>query len=235
MSAPIHPNSRPNRQPNAHLNSNPTVTPTIDATTADEYRAQIEQVASFALRIHIDVADGQMTPEPLVPITDIWWPGGVRADIHVMYRRPLEHLAALIALGPQLVILHAESEGSFGLVADELHRHGIEAGIALLPDTPVAAIEPGLLLIDHVLVFSGDLGKFGGTADLALLDKVRQLKALKPQLEIGWDGGVNERNVRTLAHAGVDVLNVGGFIQKSKDPHAAYATLISELTGDING
>jgi ribulose-phosphate 3-epimerase len=206
-----------------------TIVPTIDAATADEYRAQIEHVANFALRLHIDTADGEMTPAPLLPIADVWWPGGVRADIHVMYKRPLEHLQALIALGPQLVIFHAESEGSFGQASAVLRKHGIEAGVALMQQTPVEAIEQGLHWVDHVLVYSGSLGIFGGTADMALLDKVRRLKQLKPQLEIGWDGGVNADNVRQLAEAGVDVLNSGGFIQKSDDPHAAYATLESEL------
>lgn len=210
--------------------AHPTVSPTVDAFTAEEFRTQIERIAGFAVRIHIDVADGSMTPEPLVPVADVWWPGGVRADIHVMYRQPLAHLPALVALGPQLVIFHAESEGSFALASEELHRHGIEAGVALLPETPVSVIESGLVHIDHVLVFSGDLGKFGGTADLGLLDKVKQLKALKPQLEIGWDGGINEQNIRTLANAGVDVLNAGGFIQNSKDPLAAYATLVGGLS-----
>jgi ribulose-phosphate 3-epimerase len=206
-----------------------SIVPTIDAATADEFQAQIKHVANFAVRLHIDVADGEMTPQALLPIADVWWPGGVRADIHVMYKRPLEHLQALVALGPQLVIFHAESDGSFAQASATLRKHGIEAGVALLQQTPVEVIEQGLMWVDHVLVYSGSLGTFGGQADLSLLDKVRRLKSLKPQLEIGWDGGVNADNVRGLAEAGVDVLNSGGYIQKAADPHAAYATLESEL------
>lgn len=208
-----------------------SIVPTIDATTADEFRKQISLVSNFAVRLHIDVADGEMTPQALVPINDIWWPGGVRADVHVMYKRPMAHLPALIALSPQLVIMHAESEGDFAKASEALHSHGIEAGVALLPETPVTLIESGLAFIDHVLIFSGTLGSFGGTADLALLDKVKYLKRLKPQLEIGWDGGVNEQNVRGLAQAGVEVLNTGGFIHKAQDPHLAYATLVAEING----
>jgi len=206
-----------------------TICPTIDAADAAEFEAQIKHVAMVAPRLHIDVADGSMTPNSLVPIADVWWPGGMRADIHVMQKRPLEHLPALIALGPQLVILHAEAEGDFLGFAETLHHHGIETGVALLPETPVETIVPGLDVIDHVLIFSGNFGSFGGTADLGLLEKVRQLRQLKPQLEIGWDGGVNDTNVRQLAEASVDVLNAGGFIQKAGDPEAAYATLRSAV------
>ena len=38
--------------------------------------------------------------------------------------------------------------------------------MALLPTTPVSAITPALHMIDHVLIFSGDLGHYGGQADL---------------------------------------------------------------------
>lgn len=56
---------------------------------------------------------------------------------------------------------------------------------------------------------------------------MKQLKDLKPELEIGWDGGVDEKNALPLVEAGVDVLNVGGFIQNSSHPESAYATLDS--------
>ena len=65
----------------------------------------------------------------------------------------------------------------------------------------------------------------GGQANLALLDRVRQAKKWKPSVEVGWDGGVNDHNIRQLADGGVDVLNVGGFIQKAAEPLAAYAKL----------
>jgi ribulose-phosphate 3-epimerase len=84
-------------------------------------------------------------------------------------------------------------------------------------------------LIDHVLIFSGDLGHFGGKANLSLLGKASELKALKPHVEIGWDGGVNEENALTLVNNGIDVLNTGGFIQRASDPASAYATLIEVI------
>jgi ribulose-phosphate 3-epimerase len=100
-----------------------------------------------------------------------------------------------------------------------------------MPETPVSYIEAGLQWVDHVLIYSGSLGTFGGQADLGLLTKVRQLRNLKPQLEIGWDGGVNDRNAAELVKAGVDVLNTGGFVHKAQDPYAAYATLEQVIDG----
>jgi ribulose-phosphate 3-epimerase len=203
----------------------PSICPTVTAAEPHAFREQIERIADFALRVHIDLSDGTLAPNTLIDFDRVWWPGGFRADLHVMSAEPFKHTKLYRALGPQLVIVHAEAKGDFGAFADEMHAHGIETGIALLPETSVEFIAPGLELIDHVLIFSGKLGSFGGQADPKLLEKVTQLKQLKPSLEIGWDGGINDRNARALVDGGVEVLNVGGFIQRSQSPSTAYEAL----------
>ncbi|HSX06886.1 MAG TPA: hypothetical protein VLG92_04140 [Candidatus Saccharimonadia bacterium] len=208
-----------------------TICPTITTDDPNVYKQQIEQTLSYAHRIHIDLADGMFTRNRLTEIEDVWWPGGVRADLHVMYERPFEHMEALLALRPQLIIVHAESEGDFMEFATAAHQYGIEVGVALLSETPVDAIQPALEVIDHVLIFSGNLGHFGGHADMSLLGKVQQLKDLKPRLEIGWDGGVNDKNAKLLAMGGVDVLNAGGYLHGAMAPGTAYATLKAAIEG----
>lgn len=206
------------------------ICPTIDAEDVDTYHRQVERVAPFVRRVHVDLGDGEFTPNTLVPIDQVWWPGGVRADLHVMYKRPFEHLESLVALGSQLIIVHAEAEGDFPGFVDYVHRHGIEAGVALLQNTPADTILPALELIDHVLIFSGNLGHQGNShADMQLLEKVKAIKTAKPGIEVGWDGGVDAHNIHTLAAAGVEVINVGGYIQQAADAHKAYETLVSAL------
>jgi len=200
-----------------------TICPTVTTDDLDEYQKQIEQSAEYAHRIHIDLGDGDFTRR-LTAVEDVWWPGGMQADLHIMFREPFLHVPAIAALRPQLVIVHAEAEGDFKAFAREMHRHGIEVGVALLQSTQPEAIAPALEYIDHVLIFSGDLGNFGGQADLRLLDKARVLRQLKPQLEIGWDGGANDQNVRLLAEGGIDVINCGGYLHGDK-PAEAYQRL----------
>lgn len=202
-----------------------TICPTVLAGSAEEYREQIERIARFATRVHIDLADGIFAPTKTIAVDDVWWPGGVRADLHVMYQKPFAHTELLLGLRPQLIIVHAEADGDFITFAETAHAHGVEVGLALKAETSPDAIKPALDLLDHVLVFSGNLGHFGGAANTHLLSKVLHLKQLKPSLEIGWDGGVNDQNAAILAAGGVEVLNAGGFIQHAADPAHAYETL----------
>lgn len=204
---------------------NASICPAILATYEEEYRRQVERVADFSTRLHIDYADGVFAPNKTVDVSGIWWPGGVRADVHVMHKRPIEVLDALIALSPQLVILHAEAEGDFITIAKQLHYHGIEAGVALLPRTPVSIIKAAIHVIDHVMVFSGDLGHYGGEVDMSLVDKAKEIRRLSHRIEIGWDGGVTDKNIQQLVEGGVEVVVSGGYILKATDPHVAYATL----------
>lgn len=202
------------------------ICPTVTAKEPHEYREQMERIADFAHRVHIDLADGVFADNKLINLAHIWWPAGVKADIHLMYEAIKPFTAQLIVLKPNLIIIHAEAVGNFYEIAKPFKQENIKVGVALLAHTPVTAIKPALKDIDHVLIFSGNLGHFGGKADLELLAKVKALKKLVPMLEIGWDGGINESNAKTLTAAGVDVLNVGGAIQRAVHPQKSYKALL---------
>jgi ribulose-phosphate 3-epimerase len=201
------------------------ICPTVTAFDTHEYRFQMERLEPFAQRLHVDFMDGVFAPTNSPPLDQVWFPDNIIIDLHLMYKRPSEYLHQVLAYKPSLVIVHAEAEGNFIEIASQLHKANIKTGVALLPESPPDLIAPALEYINHVLIFSGELGHFGGQVNLSLLEKVKLLKSLKQELEIGWDGGINNTNINTLIHNGIDVLNVGGYIQKSKDPAQAYATL----------
>jgi ribulose-phosphate 3-epimerase len=211
----------------------PVICPTVLAADKDSYRIQLETVANFGHRIQIDLSDGIFTPNKTIDVNEVWWPTGIKADIHLMYKQPLGALKALLSENPNMVIVHSEASGNF----DETYRlcrdKGVKLGVALLPSTQPSVLKKSLDKIDHILIFSGDLGSFGGTADLSLLEKAAYIKNEAPDIEIGWDGGINDLNISELVFGGIEVLNVGGFIQKSDHPEKAYNKLfrIAEETG----
>lgn len=204
------------------------VVPTITAENPHVYREQIERVQNFAKRIHIDLMDGRFTPNKSIEVKQAWLPQDITSDIHLMFENPQEALEDLLKLKPHLVVIPAEATINFAEFADALHGSGIKCGLALLKDTSVETIKDKLAVVDSVTIFSGNLGYQGGSvADLDLLEKVAKSKALNPDIEVGWDGGINETNVRALSAAGVEVLNTGGYIQYASDPEEAYKLLES--------
>jgi ribulose-phosphate 3-epimerase len=211
----------------------PVICPAILAEDERRYRQQIEKVAHYAHRIQIDLTDGKFAKNQTVKPEKAWWPVGVKADFHLMFEDPSSAVETILEHQPHLIIVHAEAKGSFEAFASRCHGQGVKVGVALLPKTSPQAIESALSKIDHVLIFSGNLGSYGGHADLDLLHKVHYLKERKPEIEIGWDGGVTDQNISQLATGGVDVFAVGGFIQNSQDPERTFHKLqrIADETG----
>lgn len=208
---------------------NHVISPTVLARTEAEFAVQMRRIASFAERIQIDLMDGEFASPASIALSNIWWPHGVTADVHLMYQKPMDYLDQLVHLKPHMVIIHAEADVHHMHFAAELHKEGIKAGLAVLPETTIASVEDILHSFDHLLIFSGHLGHFGGKTDLSLLQKAQEAKTHHPDLEIGWDGGVNIEVAKSLAQGGVNVLNVGGYIQNSDDPKAAFSTLQTSI------
>jgi ribulose-phosphate 3-epimerase len=205
------------------------IAPAILAESPDDYKAQIERLHGFVERAHIDISDGEFAPTFTINAAQVWWPQEWTVDIHAMVARPSEHLETLIALKPNMIIFHVEIEEDIIAILQHVKKFGIKAGIALLKPTVPSSVVAAIQEADHVMIFSGDLGKYGGTASLMQLEKVRLVKMIRADVEIGWDGGVNVENAYSLAQGGVDVLNVGATFAQAEDPQSVYATLVSEI------
>lgn len=205
------------------------VAPTVTAYDLHTYTEQLRTIARFADRVHIDLMDGHFAPTISPQLSEIWLPHGITSDIHLMYQEPMTVLDDLIRLKPHMVVIHNEAHVHHMHFVAELHKHDIKAGLAILRDTPIEYAYQIMHSFDHVLIFSGKLGHHGGEADLGLLDKVRKVQSHHPDAEIGWDGGINIHNASDLLQAGVDVLNVGGYIQHANQPKAHYDELTALL------
>lgn len=205
------------------------IAPCITVETDEDYKAAVEKFKPFAQRVQVDTSDGEFAPVFLIPPDRIWWPQEWIVDIHAMVSHPQDYVDKLIALKPHLIIFHAETDANLVNIINQIKQVGIKAGIALLKQTVPATVADAIRIADHVLIFSGDLGHYGGTASLMQLEKIRLIKAINPAVEIGWDGGVSVDNAFTLAQGGVDVLNTGGAINQAEDPAAIYQMLIREI------
>lgn len=205
------------------------IAPAVLAETADDYKAQIERIHTFAKRVHIDISDGEFAPTFTVNEAQIWWPQEWIIDIHAMVARPSEHLETLISLKPHMIIFHAEVAEDLVPILQHVKKFGIKAGVALLRSTVPSTVSGPIAEADHVMIFSGELGKYGGTANMMQLEKVRLIRAIRTDVEIGWDGGVTVENAYSLSQGGIDVLNVGGTIARSDDPQTVYDKLVNEI------
>lgn len=206
----------------------PVIVPTITTDNLQTFDANLQEFSKFSKRIHIDVSDGTLAPTNLVPLSSINNLEGITMDIHVMSARPSEHLNDILRIKPSLCIVHSEVDDDLQSLFGTLKNAGIKVGVVLLRTTYPKRVQERIAMADHVMIFAGQLGSQGGTIDLLQMEKVPLIRAIKQDLEIGWDGGVNLSNVRAVAHSGVDVINVGSAISQATDKAAMYQSLIAE-------
>ncbi len=206
----------------------PVIVPTITTDNQAVYDANLKELSSFSKRIHVDTSDGTFAPTQLLPLSGIHNLEGITLDLHLMSARPSEHLADILKLKPSLCIVHAEANDDIPAFFNQLRQANIKCGLALLRGTFPKRVQELITQSDHVMIFAGDLGSQGGTADMLQVEKVPLIRALKPDLEIAWDGGANLSNIRALAHADLDVIDVGSAITRAPDKAAMYQSLLVE-------
>ena len=169
-----------------------------------------------AQAVHVDVMDGHFVPNiTLGPpvVKAIRRTTGLPLDVHLMIENADRYLDAFVDAGATWISLHAEALPHLQRSVAHLKGRGIQAGVAVNPATPLAALEEILPDLDYVLVMSVNPG-FGGQKFLpGSLEKVRRLRTqitdrgLRVRIEV--DGGVDLTNVRALSEAGADILVAG--------------------------
>lgn len=208
------------------------IEPTITTNDTTIYEIRMDDFLSYAPRIHIDITDGKFAPSQTINLNQVYWPKSdersAKIDLHLMIEHPIEWLDQIVSLAPDRVILHAESADAgdkLPKIFAHLRKFDIQCGVALLPQTQPAEVADLIKLADSVLIFGGHLGYQGGEADLSQLAKVTEIKKINKEAAIEWDGGANASNVRQLANAGIDIINVGSAISKAPIAKDAYTEL----------
>jgi ribulose-phosphate 3-epimerase len=132
-------------------------------------------------------------------------------DVHLMIAPADPYLATFAEAGANALTVHAEAGPGIDRSLEAIRSLGKRAGIALNPATPVSSVAHVLDRVDLVIVMTVDPG-FGGQAFMpAMLDKVRQVKALSAgrDIDIEVDGGIGPENAGAAVAAGANVLVAG--------------------------
>lgn len=183
---------------------------------------------------HVDIMDGVFVPNisfgfPVVKA--LQKVAKKHMDVHLMIVDPDRYIADFAKAGAQTLTVHYEACIHLHRSLQAIKAHGMKAGIALNPHTPVSVLEDIIADADLVCLMSVNPG-FGGQAFIErTYEKVRALKRLINEsgssalIEI--DGGVTLDNAALLHQAGADVLVAGNTVFGSKDPIQTIAELKS--------
>ena len=178
--------------------------------------------------IHCDIMDGQFVP----PITfgaglvhALGKIGSTPREAHLMTVTPERHFEDFIRAGCKRIIFHAEATAHAHRLIQMLHGQGVEAGVAINPGTPTSAVEAIIDDADLILVMTVNPGWGGQEFIASCLDKVREVRAMRADVNIEVDGGVDTHTIVCARDAGANVFVAGNFLAKASSPSAGLAEL----------
>ena len=182
--------------------------------------------------IHVDVMDGHFVPNISIGIPvvrSLRRVAHVPLDVHLMITDPDRYLEAFAEAGAAMISVHVEVLPHLHRTVQAIQALGLQAGVALNPATPLAALEQIAGDVDSVLVMSVNPG-FGGQTFIPRSEsKVREVRALLDRAgsraSIAIDGGIDHQNVARVVAAGARVIVAGSAIFHAADPERATRDL----------
>jgi ribulose-phosphate 3-epimerase len=182
--------------------------------------------------IHIDVMDGCFVPNitygPII-VQACKQATSLPLDVHLMIETPELRIPDFAKAGADYISVHAEACPHLHRTLQLIKEHGIKAGVALNPATPLSAIEYVVDQLDFVLIMSVNPG-FGGQKFIrSSINKIQSLSQLLDQHNsealIQVDGGINADTISKVARAGAGCFVAGSAIFNTQDYADTIATL----------
>ena len=194
------------------------VAPSLLAADFSKLREEIQEVESHGAEyLHLDVMDGNFVPNisfgaPV--ISSIRKHSNLVFDVHLMVENPDRFIKDIVDAGADVITVHAEATKHLNRTIQLIKSYGKKVGVALNPSTPFDVIKYDLKDIDMVLIMTVNPG-FGGQAFIeGMLQKIRDLRSIDPNIDIQVDGGINNKTSKLVKEAGANILVAGSYLFK---------------------
>lgn len=203
------------------------IIPAILAKTKEEFEQKVAAVRSFATKLQLDIMDGKFAPNAT------WGdPEEIKKmnlppyEVHLMVSNPENEIEKWVTAEAGRIIFHFEAVDDPRVVIQKIKSLGLEAGMAINPETPVSAIAHLFDILDVILVMGVNPGFSGQELLPMTIKKIAEIRKLNKSVTVQVDGGVSETNAVELSEAGTDVLVTASAIFSADDPKIVYEKLL---------
>ena len=183
---------------------------------------EIDSVIDHIDELHLDVCDGHFVPslsfgEGIAAQIGARYADKCHIDTHLMVSNPKQRAETFIQSGSRSIVFHIEASAHPHTLITSLQRENIAAGLALIPKTPAAALEPLAEFCQRILIMTVNPGFGGQNIIMPMLKKAEWIRAhIGDEIDIVVDGGINADTIRDAKNAGANVFVIGSALFNSR-------------------
>jgi len=196
------------------------IAPSILSADKSKLQEEVNDIEYCADLIHVDIMDGKFVPPKTFQASEIRKiKSKLPKDVHLMVEHPIKDgfIKDYTDAGASIITIHEECKDDIKEAFDLIRNKSIKVGISIKPATALDKIKEYLDEVDMVLIMSVNPGYAGQEFMPEVLPKIRELRKLKPNLDIEVDGGINAGTIKQAAEAGANVFVAGSFIFKKEN------------------
>lgn len=190
------------------------IIPAIIAKTQSELEEKILKVKDYVELIQLDLMDGKFVPNNSIDFNFRLPPTNCHFEAHLMIENPEQWIEKNL-MKVDTILAHYESSNDPDSIIDLVKSKNKRVGFVLNPETSIQKIEKYLDRIDQVLIMTVNPGFYGSPFLPEMLDKITELRNMKPDLDIEVDGGITPKTIRDVHKAGANMFVSGSYIIKS--------------------
>ncbi len=200
------------------------IIPAIIAKTQEELNENLSKVIDFVDIVQLDIMDNKFVPNTSL-FFDFKLPkSSCLFEAHLMIEKPekwIENNWKKV----DTILIHYESCTNPAAIISDAKNKEKKVGFVLNPETSIQNISNFLDEIDQVLIMTVNPGFYGSPFLPDVLEKISELRGMKPGLDIEVDGGITDKTIGLVDKAGANMFVSGSYIVKSDDVEKAINSL----------
>lgn len=192
------------------------IIPAVIAKTQQELDDILEKIGNRASLLQLDVMDGKFVPNNSLDFDFEVPEESYQFEAHLMIENPglwVERNHEKI----ETIIAHFEAVTNPQKLIESIKSRKKRTAFALNPETDIDSIRDYLPEIDQILIMTVHPGFYGSPFLPEMMDKIRTLRELRPDLDIEVDGAINQDTIEMVDEAGANMFVSGSYLIRSED------------------
>lgn len=203
------------------------IVPAVIAKDQEELDAILQKISGNVDLVQLDIMDGKFVPNHSLDF-DFELDGKYKYEAHLMVETPdiwIETYGKRI----DTIIAHFEATPNPEKTIRIIKNLGKKAALALNPDTGIEQVMDYLKDLDQVLIMTVHPGFYGSPFLPKVMDKITQLRQLRPELDVEVDGGINPETIAMTNKAGANMFVSGSYLVKADDMEERVRFLLERV------